>query len=222
MNRGAPAAVGPGLADASLLREPPRTPRGARRKATLVAAARTVFERDGYVDARVADITAEAGCATGCFYLYFATKEEILHAVLDSVQDDMLHPGLGPELAAAHAPPYTTIEAGIRAYLLAYQRHARLMGLLEQIAAVDPRFAEFRLARSRAFVERNAQVIASLQAKGQADGDVDPLQIAPALSAMVSRLAYQAFCIERGSVVLDVLVETCTTIWAKTLGLSRD
>src|SRR6188472_3064973 len=53
----------------------PRTARGARTRAALVRGAREVFERDGLVDARIADIAAAAGVATGSFYSYFATKE---------------------------------------------------------------------------------------------------------------------------------------------------
>src|SRR5881398_2960578 len=74
------------------VREPPRTPRGARTRAALVTAARTVFERDGYLNTRLTDITAEANVATGSFYTYFASKEEIFAAVLAEVQEEMLHP----------------------------------------------------------------------------------------------------------------------------------
>ena len=77
----------------ALLRVPPATGRGARTRAALVKAARTVFERSGYLDARLADITQEANCATGSFYTYFANKEEVFAAVLEGAQEDMMHPG---------------------------------------------------------------------------------------------------------------------------------
>jgi hypothetical protein len=38
------------MARSSLLREPPATERGLRTRAALVAAARKVFERDGYLN----------------------------------------------------------------------------------------------------------------------------------------------------------------------------
>ncbi len=82
----AAAADIPSLADTSALREPPLTARGLRTRAALVAAARVVFERDGYLDARLSDITAEAKCSTGSFYTYFSSKEEILQAVLEASQ----------------------------------------------------------------------------------------------------------------------------------------
>ena len=55
-------------------RMPPVTRRGIRTRQALVEAARVVFERDGYLDARLSDITAEANCATGTFYTYFNDK----------------------------------------------------------------------------------------------------------------------------------------------------
>src|SRR4030095_1633896 len=48
---------------------PPPTPSGH--------AARRVFERDGYVDANVDGIVAEAGVSRGSFYTYFPSKREV-------------------------------------------------------------------------------------------------------------------------------------------------
>ena len=49
----------------------PRTPRGlaGATQGPLVRAAREVFERDGFIDARIADITATARTATGSLHL---------------------------------------------------------------------------------------------------------------------------------------------------------
>ena len=52
-------------------------------------AAREVFERDGFLDARIADITATARTATGSFYTYFTSKEEIFLAVVDELSDEV-------------------------------------------------------------------------------------------------------------------------------------
>src|SRR6201982_4266947 len=81
----------PSVARPSLLREPPATERGLRTRAALVAAARKVFERLGYLDARLIDITRAAHCSASTFYTYFASKEEIFAAVLEVAQEDMLH-----------------------------------------------------------------------------------------------------------------------------------
>jgi len=115
-----------------------------------VRGAREVFERDGLVNARIADIAAAAGVATGSFYSYFATKEDALAAVLDDVTDEMLHPQVR-EAPDPDAGPLASIEAANRAYLLAYRRNAKLMALMDQVFTVDPEFKQQRLRRARAF-----------------------------------------------------------------------
>src|SRR5919197_1680398 len=182
----APAPAVPG-------RELPRTARGARTRAKLVAAARTVFERDGYLDARLIDITKEANTAAGSFYTYFNSKEEIFAAVLAEVQEEMLHPHVR-EMTDSD-DPIAVIEASNRAYLVSYRRNAKLMRLLEQVATIDDDVRELRRRRGAAFAERNARSIRDLQARGLADPDVDPVLAASALSAMVGRMAYSTYVI---------------------------
>lgn len=54
-----------------------------KREAILRAAIR-VFARNGYFNAKVADIASAAGVADGTVYLYFKSKEEILHSIFDT------------------------------------------------------------------------------------------------------------------------------------------
>jgi AcrR family transcriptional regulator len=213
----------PSMSPAAPTRQRPATVRGARTRAALIAAARKVFERDGYVDCKLTDITKAAKCATGSFYTYFANKAEILAAVLDEAQRDMMHPGMGR--VADDDDPYAVLEASNRAYLEAYRRNAKLMGLLEQVAQVDPEFRRFRRLRADAFIQRNARGIADLQARGIADPEVDPLLASSALSGMVSRAAYSAFALGESEAGADkppdfeVMVSTLTRLWANALQL---
>ena len=207
----------PSLADTSALREPPITARGARTRAALVAAARVVFERDGYLDSRLTDITAQANCSAGTFYTYFSSKEEILQAVLEAAQHDMLHPGL-PRLDPGETSPAALIEASNRAYFEAYKRNAKLMLMLDEVSASDPNFREVRRRRSRAFVDRNARAIKDLQDRGLANPDLDPFMAALALSGMVGRMAYYVYALGQ-DFPLDLLVETATRHWVNALNL---
>ena len=52
----------------------PQTARGKRTRDALIAAARTVFERDGYVDSRLVDIAAEVERAAD-FHQHEAVEE---------------------------------------------------------------------------------------------------------------------------------------------------
>lgn len=216
-----PDAPLPPLVEAARLREP-STPRGERTRATLVAAARRVFERAGYLDARLVDIAAEAGCSIGTFYTYFDGKDAVFDAVIHEVQDDLLHPG--PRPAGAHGDPVAVIHAGNVAYLQAHHRHARIIPLLEQAALVDARWREVRSRRRAAFVQRNARSIRDLQARGLADPDLDPDLSASALSSMVSRLAVHAFGDDPDAVddaALARLSDVATRLWTNAIGLTR-
>lgn len=214
----------PSMARSSLLREPPATERGLRTRSALVTAARKVFERLGYLDTRLVDITRTAKCSTGTFYTYFSSKEEIFAAVLEIAQEDMLHPGM-PHVEPGDDPTIV-IEASNRAYLQAYKRNARLMGLLEQVANIDPEVRELRRLRTNAFVRRNARSIASLQAKGRADPDLDPLLASRALSGMMSRMAFGHFVAGENSDATQVpteedLVQIVTRLWVNALQIPR-
>jgi AcrR family transcriptional regulator len=200
------------------VKEPPVTPRGIRTRDALVAAARVIFERDGFINARLIDICKEADYSIGTFYFYFDSKEAVLAVVLEQMQDEMLHPGFA-DGAGDKDDIRSIIEASNRAYLTAYKRNARLMMLLEQVATLDPGFAKLRLDRSRAFAARNAQWIASLQEAGIVDKSIDPQMTSWALSSMLSRMAYFALVLGE-PLNLQQLQRTATDVWLKALGIS--
>jgi AcrR family transcriptional regulator len=197
----------------------PLSTRGARTREALIEAARLVFERDGFTGARIADIAAAAGVATGSFYTYFRRKEDAFAAVIGQLEEEMLHPRLHE--AADRDDPVAVIEAANRAYLSAYRRNARLMGLMEQVALLDPEFHRLRMRRARRFTERNARAIARLQERGLADPTLDAQLAAQAVSVMVSRTAYLRYVEEAGHDSLEKLVHTLTRLWASALGIER-
>jgi AcrR family transcriptional regulator len=178
-----------------------------------------VFERDGFLEARITDIAAEAGVAAGSFYTYFTSKEDVLAAVMEDVQEEMLHPKLRE--VADGDDPLAVIESANRAYLAAYRRNAKLMALMEQVAHIDEDFRRLRLRRVRAFEQRNAAAVAALQRRGLANPDLDPRLAARAVSAMVSRVAYLRYVQGYGSESAESLVQTLSTLWAGALGITK-
>lgn len=199
-------------------RRPPASARGTRTRQKLVQAARHVFERDGFLDARITDITARAGVAAGSFYTYFKDKEDAFAAVMEEVNEEMLHPRLRP--LADRDDPVSVIEAANRAYLAAYRRNARLMALMDEVAHVDEDFRQLRLRRAEAFARRNAHAIEQLQQQGLADPELDPQLAADALSAMVGRMAYFRYVQGYGHASPQVLAKTLTRLWTNALGIT--
>lgn len=57
--------------------------RQSNKREVILRAATQVFARNGYFNSKVADIARVAGVADGTVYLYFKSKEEILHSIFD-------------------------------------------------------------------------------------------------------------------------------------------
>ena len=73
-----------------------------KREAILRAAVR-VFARNGFFNSKVADIAGEAGIADGTVYLYFKSKDEILHSIFDQAMEIFISEGRR-ELATLERP----------------------------------------------------------------------------------------------------------------------
>jgi len=58
------------------------------KREAILRAAIQVFAHNGYFNSKVADIASEAGVADGTVYLYFKSKEEILHSIFDRSVDE--------------------------------------------------------------------------------------------------------------------------------------
>src|SRR6478752_674136 len=135
----------------------PASARGLRSRAALLRAARAVFERDGFLEARIVDICAEAGIATGSFYTYFKTKEGAFAAVMADVHEETLHPRLS-EITGSD-DPRAVIDAANRAYTFA-QRNAAAIARLQARGLADPALDPFGTAHAmNAMVSRMASLV---------------------------------------------------------------
>ncbi len=75
----------------------------ADKREAILRAAITVFARRGYFNSKVADVAKEAGIADGTVYLYFKSKDEILHSVFDRAMAEFIAEGK-KELAELESP----------------------------------------------------------------------------------------------------------------------
>jgi AcrR family transcriptional regulator len=155
--------------------------------------------------------------ATGSFYTYFADKQAAFAAVLAEVREEMSTPRVS-EARSGEDDPVAAIEAANRAYLEVYRSNARLMALMEQVAAIDEEFRRWRLESSTAVARRNARGIRRLQERGLADSELDADVAAAALGVMVSRMAHLVFT-QGHRVSFDTLLAQVTRLWANALGI---
>jgi TetR/AcrR family fatty acid metabolism transcriptional regulator len=63
------------------------------KRTAILSAATKVFAAKGFFSSKVADIAAAAGIADGTVYLYFKSKDEILHSIFDRAMGEFIDEG---------------------------------------------------------------------------------------------------------------------------------
>jgi AcrR family transcriptional regulator len=194
-----------------------RTSRGRQTRDQLLDAARAVFERDGFLHARVADICDEAGVSHGSFYTYFTSKDEIFRTLVDSIEVDLLT--LEPAPDDDH-DPVARIRAANEHYLRTYAANAAIMRVIHQVATIDEDVWRTRFQRQDAFAHTIERRVRALQAAGVADPKVEPYYAAQALGGMVAYFAELLFnAHEPVAIDPDGAVDALTRIWTNALGI---
>lgn len=196
------------------------SPRAKRTRAQLLAAAQRVFERDGYLDARVADIAAEAGVSHGSFYTYFTSKNDVFRAVMQSALDNVYASGAAP-IEDKNLGQRERIDLANRQFIEVYREHTALMALFEQASTIDPEVRALRLAIRERAILRVRKSIERLQREGAANRDIDAHTTAASLIGMVNFTVY--FWLVMGEEYDEAtLLRTLNELWASAIGLAGD
>jgi AcrR family transcriptional regulator len=196
----------------------PASERGRKTRERLVVAAREVFEERGFDSTRMGDIAAAAGVSHGTVYTWFPTKEDVLHAAVDSITEEMYDVLSTPDIT----DPIERISVANARYLEVHRQTARLMEVVAQAAVNDASFRAVLTDLRRTHVDRVAKTIEKLQKEGHAAQTLDPRISAAALCAMVEGFArhWMGGEGELGPVAPDApVVRTLTELWARSLGL---
>jgi AcrR family transcriptional regulator len=198
----------------------PRSAKGRRTRARLLEAGKTVFERDGFLQARITDIAAEAQVSHGSFYHYFDSKESLFREIAEEVEVRLVSmDDIGGD--AEQDGPIDRIRAANRSYLTAYEREARIMRVIEEVSRYDEEVRRVRAKRDDHLAARLEAAIARLQAEGLADKRVDGRYAATALGGMVAKFAEMTFVAGSGF-DRDEAIEQLTLLWANALGISQN
>jgi AcrR family transcriptional regulator len=166
-----------------------RKAKAAETEEALKAAARREFAERGYLNTKVTDITAAADRATGSFYQHFASKEELLQALLAD-----MHAQAGATFDDGGHPPHDlTDPVQLREHLAAgwgvmRDNRAVMTALFESAMAAGPASGALweRLAVDTSMLREHLEF---LQDRGDALPG-DPTLIAAAIGGMLAMLAY--------------------------------
>lgn len=183
----------------------PKTARGARTRAKILAAAEDAFGSMGYHQAGVSDITRMAGVAQGTFYTYFASKEDTLREL---VRDMGLK--LRAHLASEVKNANNRIEAeglGLKAFLQYVAANPSLYRVLQEAQFVDESiYREYYESFGRGYL----RMLANATNKGEIRPGNDEVRIW-ALMGLSNFLGLR-FALWEQDVPLDEIVDTITDL----------
>ncbi|MEV0545840.1 TetR/AcrR family transcriptional regulator [Nocardia salmonicida] len=117
-----------------------RREKSAETEQALKDAARQVFAEHGYLNAKITDITTAAGRAAGSFYNHFASKEELLQALLRDMAVAGDERAADPEHNGDFTDP-AAVRYHVRGYWTFAREHASVLRAIGQAALVSPDFA---------------------------------------------------------------------------------
>jgi AcrR family transcriptional regulator len=134
----------------------------------------------------VDDIVRRARTSHGTFYLYFANKEDLFHALAVQCAEEMT--ALAAELGPIGSGPdgLDELRSWLRRFLGAYRRYGPVIRRWMEDQAIDRSLR--RLGR-RAFADITGSLVQRL-AEGRGARSANPELAAAALLAMIERSAY--------------------------------
>jgi len=214
-----PKKVASKQGDNGVVNAEPATVRGRNTLAALLKSAREIFERDGFVEARITDIVDNAGVAYGSFYTYFDSKEAIFREVALAMAQDMYEAAFPSAEAkpADRGDVFMRLEQANRRYIQAYAKNAKIWAVVHQMATFNE-FAHQLWQDIRArFIDRAAKGMIRLQEADLANPD-------NLLGGMIEHFAYLTLALGSGmkKAEEDKFVRAITVLWAGAIGLKTD
>lgn len=161
----------------------------ARTEAALKSAALTLFERQGYLNTKITDITREAGRSAGSFYRHFSSKEALLEVLLV----DMLDEADARTDATDHSGDFSERSAvrwHVALQWALLRRHRTVMVALQQAATLDGPFAQRVRALSEADVGHLADHLRIARDRGVSLPG-DPAVVASIVTSVISHFAME-------------------------------
>lgn len=158
----------------------PTRPVVADKREAILRAGIKVFARNGYFNSKVSDIAGEAGIADGTVYLYFKSKDDILHSIFDRAMAEFIDEGKR-ELAEI-ATPADRLKRIAELHLerLGADRELAIVFQVE-LRGSTKHMQEFSAAGFHDYLDIIRQTIADGQASGDFRGDIKPIVAAKIL-----------------------------------------
>lgn len=194
-----------------------RKRRAGETQAALKDAARRLFVERGYLNTKITDITKAAGRSTGSFYEHFASKDELLAALLEDMRGD------ASAAITVHPREHDlTDRAELRAHLDVAWGTFRgnlpiVVALFQSMVADEPGSGRAwrDLATDTVMLREH---LAWLEERGHVLPG-PPAILAPAIGAMLAMLAYAVMTTDEGPGMSDAeIVDALTGLLLNGIG----
>ena len=191
-------------------RTAPAVRKGDIRERQILDAAEQLLAERGYADMTVGDIAEAAGITRGALYFYFASKQDVLIAlVARTVQ------ALQEKSGAAFlddAPVEDVISTALERTAQLWREHGVVMRAATDLGSTVTEIDRLWTGTADLFAEAIAAVL-SRGGVPQGDGPGDAAALGRALCWMIERSFYQA---SKASVDgLDETSQTCRVVWLR-------
>lgn len=195
-----------------------RKAKAAETRTALLEAARRTFAERGYLNTKITDITKEAGRSTGSFYEHFASKEALLQALFQDMEDH------ADELVDTTVHPREhdlTDRAQLRDHIAVswtvFREHAPVVSALFQAMVAE----EPGSGRAWASLVGQTDFLRQHLEYGAEQGRVlpgDPELVAAAMGAMLAMLGYAVNSAHGREFDDDTVIDTLTDLLHRGLG----
>jgi AcrR family transcriptional regulator len=192
----------------------PTTPKGKRTWAHILASARRVFARTGYVAATMSAIAEESGTSLGGLYRYFTNKEDVFESLIGNIHEELYRVS-GTTTHNFHDAPYDALFEANLGYLRHYYEHRDVMRVLVEAATVEDRFRDFWWKMRARHINRFTQALHTQHGMDKVDGLPAHL-MTEAAACMVEQSAYFWFAHEEQhdeAVSVEEAAQVVTRAW---------
>ncbi|MCC6473933.1 MAG: TetR/AcrR family transcriptional regulator [Burkholderiales bacterium] len=168
-------------------KKPPRTTKGDMTRHAIRRGAKRVFAIDGFHKAKIADIMAAADRSPGAFYIYFASKEELLSELLEEFRTQLRRSINRP--VDPGESPLANIGSSVSMFWRIYRENWPIATAAFQLSMVDREFA----SRWRDFRRFGIKALAMVIRDAQGEGYCPGLDAEMAASALCSMIEYSCY-----------------------------
>ncbi len=196
-------------------RRPARITGDDRHDAILSTAERLLDGRT-LDDIPIEELASGAGISRSNFYFYFASKDDVLLALLDRVITEVQHRVAALPRDFEHDPA-AAWRRSIGVFVEVFSQHRAVSVAAIGARGRSPEIQALWSGSMQTWVDFSSDVIAAEQARGASPSDIPAHDLAVSLNLMNERVLVAALADEPLAVASDALLDVLSAIWVRSI-----